>query len=118
MPLTPQDKEIELKKPSTLFIHEDLFLLCGRQYIEALLLDVFLTKGFDQPKAYSVDQLGTDIMLNKMNRNALLRAVQRLIDKKYISETGQDITRGAPTKWVVHRSIINRDLATIGFKPR
>lgn len=118
MPPKIIDQEEDLKKPSTLFIHEDLLLLCGRQYTEALILDIFLSKGFDTPKPYSIDKIGADILLNKLNRNAVMRAVQRLVDKKYISESGAGDSKGLPTKWVVHRSIINRDLLKIGFKSR
>lgn len=108
----------ELKKPYSISIYEDLFLICGRQYLETLLLEFFLYNGFEKSKAYHVDQICEDIFVDPNAKNAVMRGLQRLVDKKYISKDTTGVTKGHPTKWLLHKANINRDIIAAGFKPR
>lgn len=100
--------------PRTLRLREDLFRICGCSHIEALLLEVFLSGEFDEPKAAGINTLAQSVFLGDTAHTKVQNSLKRLLDKGYIETVTVNglnkHNRNTPRIWLVKRDVIHRDV--------
>jgi hypothetical protein len=97
-----------------LIIHEDIFRICGCNYIEAMILEMFISSGFDVPIAASVECIASTIFLGAASYSKVQNSLNRLLDKGYVRNdvvgAPKPFNRKAPKIWQLDLDIVERDI--------
>jgi hypothetical protein len=97
-----------------IFIHEDIFRICGCNHIEAMILEMFISNGFVAPIAASVECIAGSIFLGAANHSKVQNSLNRLLDKGYVKNdivgAPKPFNRKAPKIWQLDIATIERDI--------
>lgn len=94
-------------------IHEPLFKICHFQYIDAILLERFLSGDFDKPKQFSVVQFSHDLFLEERHSCKIIPSLKRLVHWGYIIQIPPIKKRGEASQWKVDYTAIEKALDRI-----
>jgi len=110
-------------KYRTLTLREEIFQICGCSYVEAFLLEFFLSGEFDIPVAASLECLGKSIFNVAGSDAKVQHSVKRLLDKGFIKNVANRPqgrhNRSNPRIWLVDRETVDKAVDRLGvISPR
>jgi len=100
-------------------LYGPFMVLLGYKFVEALLLAQFLNGDYDAPRAIPVHELCFKICLQHSSVACVIKALQRLVDKKYVivaKDPSSKNTRGSTKSYTVQRTNIDHDLKALGYQ--
>lgn len=106
--------------PNTLILRKDIFKICSCDYLEAHILEFFLSGEFDKPNQATLDEICESVFLSLRNSTKVRSSVIRLLDKGYLKDVTTEARdwrkRGDPKFWVVCQDVVMRDIKRLKLK--